>query len=146
MMQEASAMGVWGNVRGFLADCRFAAMEIESLRRQLEAVYVPNAPRFCSSSVVALRSHDNNPVVTALNTMDHYDALLARKIAALEQQLVMLEEMIYALGDGKTRAVARYYYGQAWTDARIAEALEMDERSIRRKRVTLVKQLERRFG
>lgn len=145
-MQAATLWTTQGDVRHFLLTCRHAVLEIASLRQQMEAVRLPDAPCFRSASIVELRSRDNHPVATALNRLDHYDTLLAAKIDSLEQQLSCLEAVLCALEDGKSRAIARYYYGQAWTDARIAEAVEMDERSIRRKRGLIVKQLERRFG
>lgn len=132
-------------VREFLYTCRRAVYEIRSLERQRDAVRLPLGPSSGSTSIVAAGSKDNDPTATALNEMDYYDALLREKIAEQARKLVELEGYLGVLSDSTDRTIMRYYFGQGWTNARIADELEIEEETASRRRTGVVKRLERKF-
>lgn len=126
-----------------LLACKDAIKEINAIEEQIRRIGTIGGPREMTGSVL-LKKHSvtNRPDAARNQKIDAYEQVLEEKRQHLVDLLLEFERLLDSVKDVTDRAIMRYYYGSGWTDERIAEEMEMTDRTVRGRRKNVIQQME----
>lgn len=115
--------------------CRYAIREIAAIERQIERIGSIGGPRDISSpALTGMPAGTNRPDAAQNQKVEGYEQVLQRKRQQAVDLLMQFEKLLEQVADATDRAILRYYYGCGWTDERIAEEMELTDRTVRGRR------------
>lgn len=159
-------------VREILEDRRYAELEIDAVKRQIDKAYVsaihigsgwpsrekvPGSARYIDLEIDGAKVRakvpgteewavrprgTNNQIGAALQHADGYTEALERVMLERQGLLELAERVLSCVPDTIDRTILRYYYCQAMNDAQIAEIMHFERRSICKRRNETVDDLE----
>ena len=106
-------------IRNLLERCRHAKEEMQALQKQLLHAQPANAQAYRD----ALQMHHQE----------------------IGNGLALLEDLITAIQNPRSRTIMRYFYLLGWSDAQIGAEMELTEEWVRKKRYAAVRRLEREW-
>jgi DNA-binding NarL/FixJ family response regulator len=115
--------------------CRYILREISAIERQIERIGSIGGPREVSSpTLTGMPSGTNRPDAAQNQRVEGYEQVLLKKRQQAMDLMMQFEKLLEQVGDATDRAILRYYYGCGWTDERIAEEMELTDRTVRGRR------------
>ncbi len=131
------------NAKELLVACRNIVREISAIEEQIKRIGTIGGPREMTGSVL-LKTHSvtNRPDAARNQKIDAYEQVLAEKRQQMVDLLLQFEKLLDGVQDVTDRAILRYYYGAGWTDERIAEEMELTDRTVRGRRKNVILQME----
>jgi hypothetical protein len=127
------------NAKELLLACKDAIREINAIEEQLRRIGTIGGPREKTGSVLTKADPvTNRPDAARNQRIDAYEQVLEQKRQHLVDLLLQFEKLLDGVKDITDRAIMRYYYGAGWTDERIAEELELTDRTVRARRKKVV--------
>ncbi len=127
--------------KDLLDACRYAPFEIAAIDHQISlfcSVGAPGggSPRAASGTPPGIKYPD----AAQSMKIEGYKRVLKKKRQEKTNLLTQFDQLLKELPDETDRRILQYYYGKKWTDERIAEVMEITDRTVRarRKRVLLL--------
>jgi DNA-directed RNA polymerase specialized sigma24 family protein len=130
------------DAKELLLACRNIVREISAIEEQIKRIGTIGGPRERSASVLARKSVTNRPDAARNQKIDAYEQALDEKRQQAVDLLLQFEKLLDGVKDVTDRAILRYYYGAGWTDERIAEEMELTDRTVRGRRKNVILQME----
>ena len=131
------------NAKELLMACRNIVREMSAIEEQIRRIGTIGGPRDRSASVLlTARSATNRPDAARNQKIDAYEQVLEEKRRQAVELLLQFENLLDGVRDVTDRAILRYYYGAGWTDERIAEEMELTDRTVRGRRKGVLLQME----
>ncbi len=119
--------------------CRYAVREMAAIEQQIARLGSIGGPKpLASSGMNGMPRGTNRPDAAQNQQVDAYEKVLLDKKQEAVDLLMQFEKMLTEVKDGTDRAILRYYYGAGWTDERIAEQMELTDRTVRGRRKKVV--------
>ncbi len=119
--------------------CRFAVREMAAIEQQILRIGTIGGPKgYGSTAMTGMPRGTNRPDAAQNQRVDAYEKILLDKKQEAVELLMQFEQMLTGVKDGTDRAILRYYYGAGWTDERIAEQMELTDRTVRGRRKKVV--------
>lgn len=121
--------------------CRYADREIAAIDLLISRLGPAGVKRGASSQ--ALRGMLPGlwrPDAALSKKIDAYEQMLKKKRQAISDLLMQFDKLLEKMPDMKDRDMLRYHYRTGWSDERIAEEMELTDRTVRarRKKVLLL--------
>ena len=131
------------NAKELLMACRNIVREISAIEEQIKRIGTIGGPREMTGSVL-LKTHSatNRPDAARNQKIDAYEQALNEKRQQAVDLLLQFERLLDEVKDVTDRTILRYYYGAGWTDERIAEEMELTDRTVRGRRKNVILQME----
>ncbi len=121
--------------KDLLDACRYAPFEIAAIDHQISRFCFIGAPggsppRTPSSTLPGIKYPD----AAQSMKIEGYMRVLERKRQENTNLLTQFDQLLKSLPDETDRRILQYYYGNKWTDERIAEELDITDRTVRARR------------
>ena len=122
--------------------CRHITREIGAIEKQLNRIGIIDGFRDLSFPARNnFPSRTNRSFISKTQEINAYEQLLLRKHQEAVDLLFQFERLLEQVPDTTDRAILRYYYGAGWTDERIAEEMNLTDRTVRGRRSVVLNKM-----